>query len=162
MEILFNICFCNEADMAYCTVLVWDLPEGTEKNTKSSLDSRSPGRHLNAESSDYEAGLLTTRPRPSVFWQCGHRIFKISGVSLVCFTNSPGRQSQVSKRSRVQRAGSKNARIELAGILVCSIATVSSINLLSQNKTDYKQLNGLKLYYQPESVGGKRYVGIHT
>jgi hypothetical protein len=41
--------------------------EGLWKITKSlSRDSRSPGRDLNLQPREYEAGVLTTRPRRSV------------------------------------------------------------------------------------------------
>jgi hypothetical protein len=41
--------------------------EGLRKTTEIlTHDSRSPGRDLNPEPPEYEAGLLTTRPRRSV------------------------------------------------------------------------------------------------
>jgi hypothetical protein len=41
--------------------------EGLRKSTKTlSLDSRSPGRDLNLGPPEYEAAVLTTRPRRSV------------------------------------------------------------------------------------------------
>jgi hypothetical protein len=45
-------------------ILSYYLPGGTEKNYENlRQDSRSPGRDLNPWPSEYEAGLLTTRPR---------------------------------------------------------------------------------------------------
>jgi hypothetical protein len=42
--------------------------EGLRKNhEKLSQDSRSPGRDLNPEPPEYEAGVLTTQPRRSVY-----------------------------------------------------------------------------------------------
>jgi hypothetical protein len=53
--------------MAYLKVLSRHFPEGTEENhEKLSQDSQSSGRDLNPEHSEYEAGMLTTRPRCSV------------------------------------------------------------------------------------------------
>jgi hypothetical protein len=44
--------------------------EGLRKNTKNlSQDSRCPGRDLNLGPPEYEAGVLTTRPRRSVAWR---------------------------------------------------------------------------------------------
>jgi hypothetical protein len=50
----------------HCLILrhVRYLPGGNEKTTKSlSQDSWSPGRDLNPEPAEYEAGILTTGPR---------------------------------------------------------------------------------------------------
>jgi hypothetical protein len=45
-------------------------PEGLRKTTNNLIqDSRCPGRDLNPGPSEYEAGILTTRPRHSV--HCG-------------------------------------------------------------------------------------------
>jgi hypothetical protein len=44
-------------------VLSQNLPGQTEE---SSLDNRSPGRHLNPGPPEYEAGLLTTRQQRSM------------------------------------------------------------------------------------------------
>jgi hypothetical protein len=50
-----------------CTTLVFCL-EGLRKFTKDvSLDSRLLGRDLNSGPLDYEAGVLTTHPRRTVF-----------------------------------------------------------------------------------------------
>jgi hypothetical protein len=42
------------------------LHESTEKNNENIQDSRSPGLDLKPEPPEYEAGVLTTRPRRSV------------------------------------------------------------------------------------------------
>jgi hypothetical protein len=52
----------KEAVVAYFKVLSRHLPGGTEKTHKNhSQDSLSPGRNLNSEPPEYEAGVLSTR-----------------------------------------------------------------------------------------------------
>jgi hypothetical protein len=47
------------------------LPGGLRKTTKNlTQDSRSPGRDLNPRPPEFEARLLTTRPRYSVYKRC--------------------------------------------------------------------------------------------
>jgi hypothetical protein len=41
--------------------------EGLRKATKTCQDNRSPGRNLNLRPPEYEAGILTARPRCSVW-----------------------------------------------------------------------------------------------
>jgi hypothetical protein len=48
-------------------VLAGHSTGGTEESQETiSQDSQSPGRDLNPEAPEYEAGVLTTRPRRSV------------------------------------------------------------------------------------------------
>jgi hypothetical protein len=57
----------KEAVMAYSKVPPLHLTGGTEENYKYlSQDSRSTGRDLNLLHSEYEAGVLTTRPQHAV------------------------------------------------------------------------------------------------
>jgi hypothetical protein len=48
-------------------VLSRQSPWGTEENHENPQDSRSPGRDFNPGPPDYEAGVLTNRPRRSVY-----------------------------------------------------------------------------------------------
>jgi hypothetical protein len=76
----------------------------------------------------------------------GRRLLKISGGAQVCFTNSPGRQSQ-----RIQNAADDKVSapktlgtdgVELQGVH-SPVSLLISKNLFSQNKTDHIQLNRL-------------------
>jgi hypothetical protein len=61
----------------------WNLPEGgLRKNTKSvSQDSRSPDRDLNAIPPEYEAVVVTTRPRLFILYQ-DYKLLKIIDSSV--------------------------------------------------------------------------------
>jgi hypothetical protein len=49
--------------------LLWHSPGGTEENhEKLSQDSWSLGQNLNLKPSEYETGILTTRPQHSVLF----------------------------------------------------------------------------------------------
>jgi hypothetical protein len=54
----------------YFKVLSLHLSGGTEETVENlSQDCRSPGRDLNQEPPEYEAGVLSTRPRCSVLFR---------------------------------------------------------------------------------------------
>jgi len=57
----------KEAAMAYFTYYPGIFLEGLRKSTKTpSQDSRFPDRNFNPGATEYEAGVLTTRPGRSV------------------------------------------------------------------------------------------------
>jgi hypothetical protein len=62
---------CKVAVVAYLKVLSRHLPGRTEENHENlSQVSRSPVRDLNPGTPEYEAGVLSTRPRLSVEFDC--------------------------------------------------------------------------------------------
>jgi hypothetical protein len=66
----------KEAVVAKFKVLLFrHFPGGTEKNQNVSQHSLSPGRNLNPGPPEYEAGVLTTRPRRSV--NCCRLLIKV-------------------------------------------------------------------------------------
>jgi hypothetical protein len=85
----------KETVVAYFKVLSRYLPGGTEENqnlrktkTKKGLskDSRSRRRDLNKKPLEYEAGVLTTAPRPSVIngTLFSYKFFHLYGLVSGC------------------------------------------------------------------------------